>query len=290
VIAAPPLEFWEHAERFVWLVGEPFHAPNLMTTHGVRQRIRADGYKVVIVGSGGDEALAGCPQEYAVPFLASLLRGGHGFAFARELAAATPAQRWELARRLVLGARPPAPAHPGIAALVPGEGRLRTRPPTSFDALMRANEGPWKVNHGLRSQDPVHHGIPIESRAPFLDHRVVELAFSLPATYLIRRGYTKYVLRRALEPLLPLPVVWRRRTSHDPFAWRAWIAASKPWILANSLGVELPGVHAGGLAPEYDALAAADPRGLWRLASVLLWHRRCNEGRPLARPIAAAAC
>jgi hypothetical protein len=49
-------------------------------------------------------------------------------------------------------------------------------------------------------------------------------------------------------------------------------------------------VHAGGLAPEYDALAAADPRGLWRLASVLLWHRRCNEGRPLARPIAAAAC
>jgi asparagine synthase (glutamine-hydrolysing) len=289
VIAPPLLEFWDHADRFVWLVGEPFHAPNLLTLHRVRQRIRADGYKVVIAGSGGDEALAGYAHEVAVPFLASLLRGGRGAAFARELAAATPAQRGALARRLVFGARPPAAAHPAVAALVPGEGRLRSRPPTGFDALMRANEGPWKMNQWLRSGNNVHYGIPIESRAPFLDYRVVELCFRLPATYLIRRGWTKYLLRRAMEPLLPLPVAWRRRKSGYPFEWRAWIAASKPWILANAAGVEPPGVAAGGLAPEYDALAAADPRGLWRLASVLLWHRRCKEGRPIACPLAGAS-
>jgi len=284
VIAPPLLEFWEHADRFVWLVGEPFHAPNLLTNHRVRQRIRADGYKVVIAGSGGDEALAGYAHEVAVPFLASLLRGGHGFAFARELAAATPARRMALARRLVFGARSPAPVHPALAARVPGEGRLRARPPTTFDALMRANEGPWKLNQWLRSGNNVHYGIPIEARAPFLDHRVVELCFRLPATHLIRRGWTKYLLRRAMEPLLPLPVVWRRHKSGYPFEWRTWLAASKPWILANAAGVEAPGIAAGGLASGYDALAAADPRGLWRLASVLLWQRRCNEGRPLARP------
>jgi asparagine synthase (glutamine-hydrolysing) len=117
-----------------------------------------------------------------------------------------------------------------------------------------------------------------------MDYRVAELAFQLPATYLIRRGFTKYVLRHALEPLLPPAVVWRRQKAGYPFPWREWIAASKPWILANAAGSSLACVTASGLAARYDALAAEDPKGLWRLASVLLWHRRCNEDRMLAAP------
>jgi asparagine synthetase B (glutamine-hydrolysing) len=152
---------------------------------------------------------------------------------------------------------------------------------------MRANWGPWKMNHWLRTGNPVQYGIPIESRAPFMDYRLAEFAFRLPATYLIRHGFTKYLLRRALEPLLPLPVLWRRRKSGYPFPWRAWVAASKPWILANADGSSLACVQAAGLASRYDALAGADPKGLWRLASVLLWHRRCNEGRALAAPASA---
>ncbi len=288
VIRPPLLEFWEHADRFTWLVGEPFHSPNLLTTHQVRRRIRADGCKVVIVGSGGDEALAGYPHEYAVPFLASLLGSGSPVDIARELAAATSGQRRALARRLFLGARRRADVHPELAALVPGRGRLGSAPPVGFEALLRANWGPWKMNHWLRSGNPVQYGIPIESRAPFMDYRVAELAFQVPATYLIRHGFTKYLLRRALEPLLPLPVVWRRRKTGYPFPWRDWLAASKPWILANAAASDLACVRAEGLAERYDALAAAEPKGLWRLASVLLWHRRCNEGQPLATPGAAA--
>jgi asparagine synthase (glutamine-hydrolysing) len=287
VIRPPLLEFWEHADRFVRLVGEPFHSPSLLTTHRVRRRIRADGYKVVMVGSGGDELLAGYPHEYAVPFLSSLLRGGRGLAFARELAAATRGERLALARRLLLGPPRPPAAHPELAALVAAKGRLAAQPPTAFDARMRANWGPWKMNHWLRTGNPVQYGIPIESRAPFMDYRLAEFAFRLPATYLIRHGFTKYLLRRALEPLLPLPVLWRRRKSGYPFPWRAWVAASKPWILANADGSSLACVQAAGLASRYDALAGADPKGLWRLASVLLWHRRCNEGRSLALPATA---
>jgi asparagine synthase (glutamine-hydrolysing) len=50
----------------------------------------------------------------------------------------------------------------------------------------------------------------LEARVPFLDHRLVELAFSLDGGELIRRGETKSVLRRALSDLLP-PVVRHRR-------------------------------------------------------------------------------
>lgn len=50
----------------------------------------------------------------------------------------------------------------------------------------------------------------LEARVPLLDHRLVELAFSLPGDELIRRGETKSVLRRALADLLPAPVAARR--------------------------------------------------------------------------------
>jgi asparagine synthase (glutamine-hydrolysing) len=283
VIRPPLLEFWEHADHFTWLMGEPFHSPNVLTTHRVRHRIRADGYKVIIAGSGGDEILAGYPHEYAVPFLASLLRTGTPLDIARELASATAGQRRALARRCLLGASRRPKVHPELAALIPARGRVEGGPPVEFEALLRAHWGPWKMNHWLRAGNPAQYGIPIESRAPFMDYRVAELAFQLPTTYLIRHGLTKYVLRRALEPLLPPPVVWRRRKTGYPFPWRDWISASKPWILANTAGSTLACVAASGLAARYDALAREDPKGLWRLASVLLWHRRCNEGRALAQ-------
>jgi asparagine synthase (glutamine-hydrolysing) len=50
----------------------------------------------------------------------------------------------------------------------------------------------------------------LEARVPLLDHRLVELAFSLPGDELIRRGETKSVLRRALQDLLPQEVRERR--------------------------------------------------------------------------------
>jgi asparagine synthase (glutamine-hydrolysing) len=52
------------------------------------------------------------------------------------------------------------------------------------------------------------HGV--EGRFPFLDHRVVEFANALPEHWKIRGLTEKYLLRRALEGLLP-PVI-RQRT------------------------------------------------------------------------------
>ena len=54
-------------------------------------------------------------------------------------------------------------------------------------------------------------GIPIEGRSPFLDYRVVELALTLPVTYFIRHGWHKWIVRKALEELLPQEVVWRKQ-------------------------------------------------------------------------------
>jgi asparagine synthase (glutamine-hydrolysing) len=49
----------------------------------------------------------------------------------------------------------------------------------------------------------------VEARVPFLDHELVELAMSIPATEKIRDGVGKHVLKRAVSNTLPRDLVWR---------------------------------------------------------------------------------
>jgi asparagine synthase (glutamine-hydrolysing) len=49
----------------------------------------------------------------------------------------------------------------------------------------------------------------IETRHPFLDHRLVDFMLSLPVRMKIKNGWTKYVLRKAIHEL-PDAIRWRR--------------------------------------------------------------------------------
>ncbi|MFN8209101.1 MAG: asparagine synthase (glutamine-hydrolyzing) [Bacteroidales bacterium] len=50
----------------------------------------------------------------------------------------------------------------------------------------------------------------IESRVPFLDYRLVELAFSLPSGYKMKGYQGKYIHRQALRELVPQPILERK--------------------------------------------------------------------------------
>jgi asparagine synthase (glutamine-hydrolysing) len=52
-------------------------------------------------------------------------------------------------------------------------------------------------------------GVSLESRVPFLDHRVVEFAWSLPLTYKLREGQTKWPLRQVLYRHIPRELIER---------------------------------------------------------------------------------
>jgi len=49
----------------------------------------------------------------------------------------------------------------------------------------------------------------LEARAPFLDYRVVEYAATIPSALKIRGTQTKYILKKALAPLLPPEIINR---------------------------------------------------------------------------------
>ena len=53
--------------------------------------------------------------------------------------------------------------------------------------------------------------VSLEVRAPFLDNDVVEFARRLPHRFKYRNGHTKYLLKKALAPLLPGDILYRRK-------------------------------------------------------------------------------
>jgi asparagine synthase (glutamine-hydrolysing) len=53
--------------------------------------------------------------------------------------------------------------------------------------------------------------VSLEARSPFLDIDLVNFVRTLPSEYKFRNGQTKYILKKALEPLLPKDILYRRK-------------------------------------------------------------------------------
>jgi asparagine synthase (glutamine-hydrolysing) len=49
-----------------------------------------------------------------------------------------------------------------------------------------------------------------EIRVPFLDYRLVEYLAPLGVEFKLHKGWTKYIFRKAMEPLLPESITWRK--------------------------------------------------------------------------------
>jgi len=57
----------------------------------------------------------------------------------------------------------------------------------------------------------------VEVRLPFLSHELVEFIFSLPSEMLIRNGWSKYILRHAMQHTIPSEIAWRKdKIGYEP--------------------------------------------------------------------------
>src|SRR5260370_16839515 len=63
----------------------------------------------------------------------------------------------------------------------------------------------------LMKQDQMSMATSIESRVPFLDHKLVEFAARIPARYKIRFFSGKYLLRKAIARELPAGALPRNK-------------------------------------------------------------------------------
>src|SRR5262249_2493098 len=134
----------------------------------------------------------------------------------------------------------------------------------------------------LRIDSQNSMSIPLELRTPYLDYRVGEFAFSLPLEYLIRDGWMKWLLRRAMDDLLPAEITWRRVKGGFPFPIRPWLLRHEQRILAMIARLDCPYLDAGVLASQWKSTARRDPDRMWSLVSIALWWRKCVQDEVLS--------
>jgi len=63
----------------------------------------------------------------------------------------------------------------------------------------------------------------IESRMPFMDHRLIEFSLSIPDCYKVHDGYTKYFARLAFDGKLPDEITWRKDKAGWPVPTGRWM-------------------------------------------------------------------
>lgn len=87
-----------------------------------------------------------------------------------------------------------------------------------------------KIPRALRFNDRISMLYSTELREPFLDYRLVELAFSLPLAFKIKNGVTKYMLREIASEYLADDLVFApKRALQTP--QREWLAEDlKGWV------------------------------------------------------------
>ena len=62
----------------------------------------------------------------------------------------------------------------------------------------------------------------VESRAPFMDYRLVEFLAKVPACYKMHKGWSKYIARLAFDKKLPDEITWRKDKMGWPIPEKYW--------------------------------------------------------------------
>ncbi len=154
---------------------------------------------------------------------------------------------------------------------------------TVLDRMLYADLKTYLVEL-LMKQDQMSMAASIESRVPFLDHKLVEFAAALPARLKLRGFTTKWILREAVRGILP-PSVLSRPKMGFPVPFAVWMRG--PWnSVARDVLLDPRSRQRGIIDPAaVEALLASHAAGvvqggdaLWSLLNLELWYRTYIDG------------
>jgi len=244
-LEADPEQLWNILERHLWYQDEPVHSFTSVVIYQLMQLAREHGLKVMLSGQGADEVLAGYPA-YFIDYWSDLVRSGHPWiahgeidAFARGHEQSPLALHGALARRYFNYWKRRVPGYRRLAALrrrarimsdqwVSDDVKLHWEPsqlpyPHTLTDSLRMSVERFALPLYLRIEDrnAMAHGV--EVRMPFLDHRLVSLAFRLGARRKLHGEYTKVVLREAMEGRIPEVVRKRVSKFGFPTSANSWL-------------------------------------------------------------------
>lgn len=272
-------DFAEYVNKVIEVQEEPFGSPSVLLQYFVLKEARSRNCLVMLDGQGGDETLLGYERYYPAVLLKS-----KGFQRIKDFLSSSKNSRlskMELIKYYVYFTN----YRQRIKRLKKRHNYIKTDVLRNFESpilkeiaskykdleqLQRLEIGKTQLPHLLKYEDKNSMANSVETRLPFLDYRCVELAISLPEKYKIKEGWTKNILRKAVESHLPEAVVWRKDKLGFNAPEKNWLEGFKPemkeTISQSSLLKEF-------IEKEKFNFDELDLRTQWRLFNIAKWEQ-----------------
>jgi len=284
----PSIEnYWADLEKLTWHQDLPIGSTSMFAQWEVMKRAKKENTKVLLDGQGADEILGGY-YNFAGIHLIELLKGFHLSSFFSEKKQLqtnfTPNMNTAIGRALFYF----------LPGLIQRKVRSKKRLGSGFISNDHADEinrmkvprrggknfreqSLLSIEYGLqdllRYEDRNSMAFSIESRVPFLDHRLVEFCIALKNEWKIREGWTKYILRKAETELNPA-VTWRKDKMGFLTPQKSWKASSQKELSEFIDTCEIPDFINKKYLVNLCSKEIADSAHLsefWRMISFLKW-------------------
>lgn len=301
-------EFASFLPEYVWYMEEPVCQPASVALYYVSKLAR-QYVKVLISGEGGDEAFGGYDNyvymlwlESAKRMLGPLCRTASqsmkiigGITNSRVLKKYAPLMNASLDEHYL--SRTSSPFHyfnRNPSAFYSDEmarrvDKFRSAEVTRNFISRRSGDGPlekmqyvdtktWLPDDLLIKADRMTMANSIELRVPFLDHKVLEYAASLPSKQKVRGLGMKYLLKKALAKCVPTEILQRRKEGF-PNPSANWLAHDLKDVVSDIL-LDSKTVSRGYFKRDaIEALISRNSRShrytleIFSLVVLELWHR-----------------
>ena len=303
-----PDAFRDFLPNYVWHMEEPICEPPAIALYYVTKLARTH-VKVLLSGEGGDEAFAGYQNYRNLVWLerlkasGGLLKGLAGFwgdrtsksRLGRKLAryvplidlplrdyyysrTSTPFDFFNNKRDEFLAAdfRRSVSRNRSLAYVNGCFDRQQGR--STLTSMLYVDTKTWLPDDLLVKADKMTMANSVELRVPLLDHKVLEFAASLPASFKLHGLSTKHVLKKALRRRVSAQIINRRKTGF-PVPVHSWIHGPLQISLATSCWTEGPlrGVFCEGCCGEPEFRRRRHQlfgREIFSLLVLELWHRQ----------------
>jgi asparagine synthase (glutamine-hydrolysing) len=314
-------QFFDALPALVYQEDEPIAHPSSVPLYFV-SKLAAAHVKVVLTGEGSDELLAGYGKYRSTIYNIALGRAYHSSlpcglrdVIKKGILKAKPASRlrqrfsrtflclepglediyfdnFSVFSRAMQGRLFSDQALERIGAADPYRSALdlisQSDAESLLDQLLAADMKTY-LHELLMKQDQMSMAASIESRVPFLDHKLVEFAAALPAKMKLRGLQTKYILRRAMAGRLPKEILTRKKMGF-PVPIGAWLRGPSNHVLEEYVLSERAcarGVFNQGYVRELVARHRAGENHserLWALINFEIWQRNFFDGERMREP------
>lgn len=148
------------------------------------------------------------------------------------------------------------------------------------DRALSADTNMYLPNDLLVKMDIASMANSLEARSPFLDHKVMEFAASLPAGYKIKNYVKKYILKKAIKGLVPDENVYRRKMGFG-IPVGEWFRKEMKGFLCETVLSKAAAARnyfnidaVKEMADNHIERRADHTYQLWALLMLELWHKR----------------